>query len=227
MVDIRAVVGQSTYAVAGEGAFIGPRANPRGELITPDWYTQLVMDGRVFNASNAVQETFEALSVNGRGTDNINPSLLLDVPSGTTIIPLEVMLEADVAEATSEDETYSINTDDKVRFVSGGVAITAINMRKDDPNASVASFYSGSTAIVANADEDNDTIYAQTVYAEATPPTTVKGTPLLLWTARTYIPPVLIGPASFLVFIQTATADQNYWWSVKWAEIPTVQVVPS
>ena len=63
MTDIRGIVQQDTYTSAGEQAFIGARANPRGELVTPDWMTQLVMDGRVYNVSNAARET--ALAVGG------------------------------------------------------------------------------------------------------------------------------------------------------------------
>jgi len=218
-------VQQDSYHTVSEGSSGKLRLNPRGELVVPDFYTQLVLDGRVFNASNAVQETDEAICETGRGTNNINPSLLLDVPTGTTAIPLEVIIDIGNSPGTSVDMVFTINTDDKIRYASGGAAITPINMRKDDPRTSNCPFYSASTQIVAAANTDDDTIYCQMMEAEATPRTATSGEPWFLWTARKYTPPVLIGPAAFLVFIMAAsTNDQELNYSVKWAEFATTDI---
>ena len=222
---VRSYVQQDTYSGVAEQGAVALRVNPRGELVTPDWFTQLVLDGRVFNASNAVQETDEAFVETGRGTNNVNPSLLVDAPSGTTIIPLEVIIDFGNTPGTSKDMVFTINTDDTTRYSSGGAAITPINMRKDDPNTSGCSVYSGSTQIVASANTDDDTIFCTMIEEEATPRTAVAGLPLFFWTAKQYIPPVLIGPASLLVFVTAATTnDQEMNWSVKWAEISTAQI---
>ena len=83
------------------GAFMGGnsdgeqglvRLNRRGELITPDWYQQLVADGRVFLASNAARETAEAIGTATTWSDT-DPALLLDVPDGKTAIPLEMIYD--------------------------------------------------------------------------------------------------------------------------------------
>lgn len=221
MVDVRAVVQQDSYQSQAEGAAVGIRANPRGEIVVPDYYLQLVLDGRVFNASNAVQETPERIGETARGADNVNPSLLLDVPEGTTVIPLEVML--DMAAGTSTDQTATINVDDGTRFSAGGVAITPINSRLDDPNTSSVAFYSGSSQITATANTDDNTISAVFIEEEATPRTTVGG-PFFYWSARQAIPVVLIGPASLQVFVTGSTDDHDFYWHVTWAEIPTTNV---
>lgn len=224
--EIKTSVRQESYELNGEGATGRVRLNRRGELVVPDWMTQLVLDGRVFNASNAVQETDEPIAETGRGSDNVNPSLLVDVPSGTTIIPLEVIIDLGNTPGTSVDMNFTINTDDAVRYVSGGGAITPVNMRKDDPRTSTCIVKSASTQIVASANTDDDTIWNTMVEEEATARTTVSGLPLVFWTARTYIPPVLIGPASFLVYMMSAsTNDQEMYWSIKWAEFDTTEVV--
>ncbi len=216
---------QDSYPAYVEGTAGKIRLNPRGELVVPDFFLQLALDGRVFNASNAVQETDEAFVETGRGTNNVNPSLLLDVPTGTTVIPLEVIIDFGNTPGTSKDMVFTINTDDTTRYSSGGAAITPINMRKDDPQTTACSVYSGSTQIVASANTDDDTIFCSMVEEEATPRTTNAGLPLFFWTARQYIPPVLIGPASFLVFVTADTTnDQELNWSLKWAEIPTANI---
>jgi hypothetical protein len=214
---------QDNYHVTGEGTTGKLRLNPRGELVVPDFFTQLVLDGRVFNASNAVQETAEDLSETARGTNNVNPALLLDIPTGTTAIPLEVILDI-AADGTDEDLAITINTDDAVRYSSGGGAITPINMRKDDPRSSNCTVKSGSSTITAAANTDDDTIYSARLPAEALPRTSETGTPSFFWSAKLYTPPVLIGPASLLVFIVGATADATYMWSVKWAEFATTEI---
>lgn len=222
--EIKTITRQDSYSVASEGSQGLVRLNPRGELVAMDIYQQFVLDGRVFNASNAVQETDEAIAETGRGTANINPSLLVDVPSGTTIIPLEVIVDLGNTPGTSVDMNFSINTDDAVRYSSGGAAITPINMRKDDPRSSNCPVYSASTQIVASANTDDDTIFATMHEAEATPRTVVGG-PLFFWTARQYIAPVLIGPAALLVYMMSAaTNDQEMYWSIKWAEFSTAEI---
>ena len=219
--QVETLVLQDSYPAHKDGTGGEMRLNRRGELVVPDFFTQLSIDGRVFNASNAVQETLEDISETGRGTNNINPALLLDVPSGTTGIPLEVILDVG-ADGTDEDIAITICTDDKIRYASGGAAITPVSMHKGDPVSTACSFYSGSTTIVAGVNTDDDTIYSARIAAEGAPRTTVTGQPSFFWSARLFVPPVLVGPAALLVFVVSATADQTYMWSVKWAEIPTV-----
>lgn len=224
--EIKTSVRQESYSIHSDGEQGLVRLNRRGELVVPDWMTQLVLDGRVFNASNAVQETDEAFAETGRGTNNINPSILMDVPNGKTAIPLELIVDLGNTPGTSVDMNFTINTDDAVRYVSGGAAITPINMRKDKPRTSGCPVYSGSTQIVASSNTDDDTIWNTMVEAEATARTVVSGIPLVFWTAKTNIPPVLIGPASFLFFMMAAsTNDQEMYWSLKWAEFDTTEVV--
>lgn len=221
--EIKTRVQQESYMTYGDGVQGEMRLNRRGEAVMPDPFTQLVADGRVFNTSNAVQETLEDLSETARGSDNVNPALLLDVPSGTTAIPLEIMLDIGV-DGTDEDIAITVNTDDDVRYSSGGVAITPVNMRKDDPRSVKCKMYSGSSTITASANTDDDTIDSARLPAEALPKSTETGEPSYLWTAKKRIAPVLIGPASLLVFAVSATADQTYNWSVKWVEYDTTEM---
>jgi hypothetical protein len=217
---------QDTYPAASrDQASVVPRVNNRAEQIMVDFYAQAAMDGKMFNASNAVQETLEDISETARGSNNINPALLLDIPAGTTGIPVEILVEQGL-DGTDQDIQFTINTDDAARYSSGGVAITPVNMRKDDGTNStvLGSFYSGSTTIVATSNTDDDMLYASWWPAEALP-RTAGGLPSLHWSARTHIPPILVGPASLLIFVVSATADQTYNYSVKWIEMPTTAMV--
>lgn len=224
--EIKTGVRQESYLLSGEGSVGQIRLNRRGEMVSVPLDLQLVLDGRVFNASNAVQETDELILESSRGSNSINPSLLVDVPSGTTIIPMEVLIDFGNTPGTSKDMVFTINTDDAVRYVSGGAKISPVNMRKDDPRSSSCPVYSASTQIVASSNTDDDTIFVQMVEEEATPRTVVSGLPLFYWTSKLFIPPVLIGPAAFLVYlVADTTNDQEMNWSIKWAEFDTTEVI--
>jgi hypothetical protein len=196
-------------------------ASRDGALMTMDWYTAMAMEGRVFNISNEVQEG-GATALCGEtapGTDNINPSILIDVPSGVTIIPMEVMVMPEGTGTQGDWGVIRINTDDTTRYSSGGNALPIINMRKDDIHASACSAYDGSTQIVASANTDDDIIWVGSTDHSA------RANEAQIWTARQFIPPILVGPASLLVFIMVTTVDEEILFSAKWVELPSNTIV--
>ena len=75
MSEIFGRVRQDSYTAQTEGSPHVARMNPRGEIVIPDWMTQLVLDGRVYNVSNEIQETAALFGETARGTDNVNPSM--------------------------------------------------------------------------------------------------------------------------------------------------------
>lgn len=218
MAEMYGIVRQDSYGVQTEGSRQLVRMNPRGELVTPDWMTQLVLDGVVYNVSNAVQEAGDLAGETGPGTNNVNPSFLVDVPSGTTIIPLEVLLTPEGTGTSGDWPVVRISTDDTTRYSSGGASLTIVNMRKDDPNASTCSAYSGSTQIVATANTDDDTIFHSSYDNSA------RNNEPIIWTAKNFVPPVLIGPAALLVFITVNNVDEEISYSIKWAEFSTTDI---
>jgi hypothetical protein len=218
MSDIRAVVQQDSYTRKNEGDFIGVRANPRGEIVVPDWATQLALDGRVYNISTSVQETGDLMGETGPGSNNVNPSILVDVPSGTTIIPLELGLTPEGTGTSGDWPVVRMSTDDATRYSSGGATITPLNMRKDDPNTSSCSAYHGGTQIVASANTDDDTIW------HASYDNSARANEPLRWSIKNSVPPVLIGPAALLVFITVNNVDEEIHWTLKWAEFSTTDI---
>jgi len=211
---------QDSYHTTGEGTTGKIRLNPRGEIVVPDFFTQLALDGRVFNISNEVQEG-GATALCGEtapGTDNVNPSILVDVPTGTTIIPLEVMVMPEGTGTQGDWGIIRISTDDAVRYSSGGNALTPINMRKDDVRSSSCSCFDGSSQITASANTDDDSIWMSSTDHSA------RANDMQLWSAKQFTPPILIGPASLLVFIIVSNVDEEILFSVKWAEFATTDI---
>ena len=213
-------VRQDSYVTSGEGTSGKLRLNPRGELVVPDFFTQLVLDGRVFNISNEVQEggATALIGETAPGTNNVNPSIMVDVPTGTTIIPLEVMVMAESTGTSGDWVTVRISTDDKIRYSSGGNALTPLNMRKDDPLASTCNCFDGSSQITASANTDDDIIWMASYDYSA------RAGERLEWTAKHYTPPVMIGPSSLLVFCDVSNVDEEILFSVKWAEFQSADI---
>lgn len=218
MAEMRAVVQQDSYSPQAENQFVGVRANPRGEIVTPDWFTQLVLDGRVYNISSSVQEAGDLLGETGPGSNNVNPSILVDIPSGTTIIPLELTVMPEGTGTTGDWPIVRMSTDDGTRYSSGGASITPLNMRKDDPNTSSTSAYQGGTQIVASSNTDDDTIWYGSI------DTSIRVNQPLYWSAKNNLAPCLIGPAALLVFVQVNNVDEEVLWSLKWAEFSTSDI---
>jgi hypothetical protein len=212
---------QDSYHTTGEGTTGKIRINPRGEIVVPDFYQQLVFDGRVFMASNAARETAEAIGSVDSFSDT-DPALLLDVPTGTTVMPLEIILNQGGTVAGGVI-TVLITLSDKIRYASDGAAITPQNLRFDEPRSSACSFYSGSTDIVAAANTDDLTLYAAILDQDVATAPNATATKIN-WTAREFIAPVLVGPAALVIYAVAATTQPSFFYSVKWAELATTDV---
>ncbi|KKN75598.1 hypothetical protein LCGC14_0378360 [marine sediment metagenome] len=212
-------VRQDSYTVQGEGQPHVVRMNPRGEIVVPDWMTQLVMDGVVYNISPLIQEAGDLVGETAPGTDNVNPSFLIDVPTATTIIPLEVSL-APEGTGTSGDWMVRMMKDSVVRYSSGGGANTIVNMRGAASGISSCSAFNGGTQIVAIANVDDDAIWA----AGRDDSAGVGALGGLYWSAKTHIPPTIIGPGSWLIYLKPSNVDEEVNYSIKWAEFTSTDV---
>jgi len=219
---LRGYRAQDAYpAVGSDGSAVAGRFNNRGELVVPDFYQQLVQDGRVFIASNVARETAAAMGTASATFSDTDPALLMFVPSGTTVMPLEIYL-AQGGTVAGGVVTVLITLDDgTTRYSSGGVAVTPQNMRYDEPNTSLVTFYEGTTEIVAGANVDDVTLWAGLLDQDVSDPNRTENVD---WSARKYIAPLLVGPANLLVYTYAATTQPAWFWHVTWAEIPTVSV---
>lgn len=219
MVDT-AYVQQNAYAALGENQQARLRANRRGEIVVPDFRIQLVQDGRVFQISNPAVETAIAAGHATAFSETANVAFIVDFPSGTTGIPLEVSLRQGGTAAGGATITALITQDRIVRYSSGGTALTPINLRDDAPNSTAAVAYYGATAAAVNTDI---LLYGALVAMDVTPAIDT-WTPGINWEPS--VPPVLVGPASLVIYTFSGTTPTPSWFfRIVWAEIPSVSVV--
>jgi len=210
-------VNQSAYPAYPEGAAGSIRLNRRGEAVGGDWIDQLVADGRCFIVSNQAMET--ARDIGFAGYVETEASIAIDVATGTTLIPLEIMMYQGGTAATA-DVTVLFTLDDAQRITSGN-ALTPrnylINATEPNTSTSTVKFHdeSGTDMVVVAPGEDT------TFYAKMQAYALVGGDNQdIHWSAREYIAPHIKGPGSLVIYWY-GTGEPEGFYHIVWAEIPT------
>lgn len=174
----------------------------------------LAADGRIFYASDSAAN----LTVTGQTTfANTTPTFLLDVPTGTTAIPLMVSLNQTGTVAGGAVQVL-IEIDNADRYNTGGTSETVLAARTTGGFTNNCSLYSGATANAGYGVR----IFGLTTGEDISP---LEGAiQEIVWTPQAGLE-YLVGPAAFLVFTYPTTGTApTWWWSIKWAEIPTTML---
>lgn len=185
-----------------------------------DLLTWLAMNGHVFYASDSAQNT----AVTGQTSfANTTPTFLLNVPSGTTAIPLHVKLQQSGTVAGGTIYVF-MEIDDIAAYSSGGTAETILCARTDNPlsansNFTNATLYSGATATAGY----GVSLAHDVIVPDVTPLSSENLRPPWIWTPAAGLD-FLVGPASWKVFTYAGTTGPTWWWSIKWAAFPTGMV---
>ncbi len=218
-------VSQQNLLTPNDGSEWPVRLNRRAEIITPDPILQFAMEGRVYEVSNPTKGT--AVAAGGTSYSDTAPAFLVDVPVGTSIVPLEILLKqgGTVAGAVI---TVLLTADNKLRYSSGGTAQTVRNNRTDAPFSSACSAYSGASAITAAAAGVARTFWASMLSPDVSPTADVEFpgfSNCVEWSIRDKVPPVLVGPASLVIYAYAGTTQASWFYTIKWLELPSAAVV--
>ena len=182
------------------------------------------LQGRMYNAHQATIGTAIAGSAaNAAGIVLTAPSFRFSVPTGTTVFPYRVNFTfATLAGIDNEIAVAYTNTN---TYTSGGTACTPYNWRSDNPrDTSVTNCYvAAGSAIVENTLSSPRVLYQSCIPLADTFATsyTLERTWEVVW--DDLVP--IVGPASFLVWLSAKTTASTWYFSVDWAEIPTVSAV--
>ena len=209
----------STRSASGEGTFPAYTQNRRGELVVPDWKHELAAEGRTFFVSNAAMET--ALAVAVTSYVDTTPIFLVDIPTGTTMVPMEVILNQGGTVAGGVI-TVLITVDGIARYSSGGTVLTVRPGKVNPPTtapSSVATAYSGPTAAAVNLDR---TLYGDILVQGVTNTAASILNHNVRWIADS--PTYINGPGSLVIYTFAATTNASWFFHIKWAELPTSMV---
>ncbi|GEM_PF-3024438 len=212
----RVVKNPSRDTADASDSYAALRATRDGMLLT-NYLQNLAFQGRLFTASDADENDVLTSVATFAAT---TPALLLDVPSGTTAIPLFVNLRQNVGGTlASAPITVALSIETaKVRYSTGGTAETnIISTRTDKPVAPRCTLYSAPTAAAAGA---ACAIFHDVITPEITQIPAEGGRWWFDWNTGLFVPSFLIGPASFLVFAY-GTNSPTFSWALGWAEIPS------
>lgn len=149
--DMSVITGVSSVSRATEDDHrMNARSTRDGALFTADWIMAMCLEGRVFCAQAGLLTT--AITWTATATnDQTKPAVFIDVPSGTTIVPIEIQLYMEAFGTNAQFECEAITGTGGVS--AGGTAVSITNMRSDAPFTSLCTATSditGGTACTTN-----------------------------------------------------------------------------
>ncbi len=212
------------------GATDGPLAiTRRGEQIVMPWFQEWIDKGRVYQDAPSTVAT--GLTVATTTYVATTPVWMLDVPQGTTVVPLSVSMHQ-VGTIAGGIIKVIMSADRVARYSSGGTAKTPVNLKigggngVNGPRASVASVYTGATAGAVTSHIELDTAFinpdvgagsgiASNVGTQVNAPQSV-----FEWPRNDKEPmPQLVGPASWLIHTFAATTNATWSFRICWIEL--------
>ena len=220
-------VRQNSYGNFPEGQNRLARLNRRAEMVTIDFWTQMVLDGRMFHMQIGTEN--EPVP----GTVAIDDELvwmLVDNAAGTVLLPAIVNIEVEGA-STSANLASMFEIDNaKARFNSGGTAYVPANLRTDSPRVSVATVARVGTDITAftKTAVPGSMEIARIAHWETSPTATNEPSDFVsntrtLFSAQTQPGVAVVGVGSMLVH-HGGSADVTSYGYMQWAELPTESV---
>jgi len=219
------------YDTAADGEEVaGFAVSKRQELIVVDFYTQLVLEGRMYHMQIGTED---APVDSTTSVDDQLAWAMIDTTAGTTTIPTYIDVWVCTVGNTSATLQAMVEVDRaKNRYVSGGTAYVPENMRTDRPRAStVTKAYVGTdVTIAAKTAVPGSMEIARAVYWETTPSATNEPCDFVMNIPRLYSikdrPPVaIVGVGSLILHLGAGTADSPCYGVMEWGELPTTAVV--
>ena len=217
MTDLRILVAQDTLAAAGENTRVAVKGNKMGYQIAIDFYTQMVMEGRVYQVRAG---TISEPAVGDADITNTAADMCVDAVLGTTLMPVYCNISYNLAAETKfEAAGKSVATVSTV-----GAAFVPLNLKSDGPAATstarVDETGSAATGVTVTAETVTTTLrHFSTSHPAAAGayPTTYDWEPPS--------PPVLRGPRCFYIQIAADTTGPSYFAHFDYIELPTANVV--
>lgn len=226
--DIRGKV-QTGYSgvsrVGSDGGTMDLRCARDGVLFTAPWLLAMAMEGRMYCAgagSITTAITWEATAA----CDMTKAAVMVDVPSGTTIIPVSIQLQMEAFGTNAIFECAAHIGSGGI--TAGGTAVTVTNLRSDAPDTTectVTSDLTGATALTTNICEFwRDGLQSAITKATAVNNIANKDDFKFVWTlTESSAFPIVIGAGQ--LFVTQGSQAGTGFCKVVWIEIPSTMVL--
>ena len=203
-----------SFSTAPDGTSVDEFAvSRRKELITIPWMHQLVLAGKCYHCDVGTLTT--PISMADTTLDPNQPRVAIDVPAGTTIMPLTLDIYQE--DATGTDNEYIWITQTSLCGAGTSTEITPLNMRSDLPETTTCTVYSFYTADCATQTGMIEFARFGTPHVDEAD----RDVQSYRWSALTNVPPAVVGPGAIIMISAASTAPAGYVYAA-WAELKTV-----
>lgn len=212
MSDNRIYVAHDTIEGAGEGSFMAQKGNKMGFAVVVDFYTQMAIEGRIFQVRAG---TISVPVVGDVLITDTKAEMCADAALGTTIIPVSTNVSFNLAAATLfESAGKSVAT-----ASTAGTAFVPLPLYAGGAAASSTARVGAAGGVTVTAELATTTLrhwsWGQPIAAGA-------WSTWYDWEPRT--PPVLVGPRCYYVQIAGDTTGPSYFSSFDYIELPSTAV---
>ncbi len=214
--QLRGVAFQNSPGRAAEGTYVGLRQTRDGSPYTIDLFQAFALEGRTFTAALG---SASSPSADMDAYNATKPEMILDVPTGTAIIPLQILVKIDTHGATL-NETFAVASP---TILGGtGTALTINPVRTDNPMGSQCSALGAlsgdATTPVATGSFEFWRSGSPVDFDNAGEPL-----PTMIWSAQRFVPPVITDGGSIAIYCSGTTPVGSI--TVTWAELPQSAIV--
>jgi len=209
MADQRIYVAHDTLEAAGENSWMAAKGNKLGFQVVMDFYTQMAIEGRVFQVKAG---TISVPLVGDVVLTDQKAEMAVDAASGTTIIPVATNIAINLGTGTLHEYAgKSVAT-----ASSGGDAFTPLNLRSDGPASTATARVDAEGGVTVTAELATTTLLH---FAKGGAIAVGAYDLNVAWEPRT--PPVLVGPRCFYVQIAATGTGPSYFANIDFIELPT------
>jgi hypothetical protein len=204
----------TSKARSGNNTRLAATGTRDGALYTCPYVLNMALEGRVFHVSHGTVTT----PITFIAYDADRPDLGIDVPTGTTIIPVRILVYLEDMAGT--DNEIIVEANRNLLGASTSTALTIYNVRTDAPMATGCSAYGTYTA---NA---TAVTVASEFWRAGDPIAQAAGSPLktFLWNLEDGTPQVLVGPASISLHVSATTTQAAGFVKASWIELPSSSI---
>ena len=212
MTDERIFVAHDTLMAEGEGNWTPKKGNKLGFAIAIDFYTQMAIEGRVFNVTAG---TISVPLVGDVVLTDVKAEMAVDAASGTTIIPVSTNVSVNLGTGTLHEYAgKSVAT-----ASSAGDVFVPLNLLSGGVAAASTARVDAAGGVTVTAELATTTLrhwsWSQPIAMGAYQAT-------YDWQPRT--PPILVGPRCYYVQIAATGTGPSYFASIDFIELPTVNI---
>lgn len=188
-----------------------------GAAYTVDWFTALALEGRMYGLNVGTLSTPVAGHV---GIDDDQPEAVLDVPSGTTIIPVSIDLYLEDSAGT-DTEVVFLTSQANVGAGTSTELSTIRNLRADAPLTSSCTAYRSYTGNGTATSAGFEFYRSGYPFADATTDPVKK----FHWSAKeSGIVPVIVGDGALVLYWAGTTTAPSGFAQIVYVEVPSTSI---